>query len=76
MQGLHECEVLINRILKACAEPVEQDGRTMQVSASIGLTLYPLDNADGLIRHADRAMYEAKQSGKNRYFVFESAQEH
>jgi EAL domain-containing protein (putative c-di-GMP-specific phosphodiesterase class I) len=47
------------------------------VSASIGVTFYPQDDsdADQLIRHADRAMYEAKQSGKNRFYVFDSAKD-
>ena len=76
VQGLEECRTLIDRLLKACADPVMHDSHVMQVSASIGLTLYPRDNsdADGLIRHADGAMYQAKQSGKNRFFVFQPTQ--
>jgi diguanylate cyclase (GGDEF)-like protein/PAS domain S-box-containing protein len=75
VQGLGECAELVERILNACSEPVVLDNRLMQVSASIGLTLYPQDDssADQLLRHADRAMYEAKQSGKNRYIVFDAA---
>jgi EAL domain-containing protein (putative c-di-GMP-specific phosphodiesterase class I) len=47
----------------------------MQVSASIGVTLYPQDgsDADQLMRHADQAMYGAKQAGKNRYRLFDTA---
>jgi diguanylate cyclase (GGDEF)-like protein len=43
------------------------------VSASIGVTIYPQDDADAdqLMRHADQAMYQAKQLGKNRYHVFD-----
>jgi EAL domain-containing protein (putative c-di-GMP-specific phosphodiesterase class I) len=39
--------------------------------------MYPQDNAeaDQLMRHADQAMYEAKQSGKNKFHLFDSAQE-
>jgi diguanylate cyclase (GGDEF)-like protein len=75
VQGLGECAELVERVLNACSEPVVLDNRLMQVSASIGLTLYPQDDssADQLLRHADRAMYEAKQSGKNRYIVFDAA---
>jgi diguanylate cyclase (GGDEF)-like protein len=42
------------------------------VGASIGVTLYPLDNNDPdmLLRHADQAMYHAKQSGRNRVCLF------
>jgi predicted signal transduction protein with EAL and GGDEF domain len=49
----------------------------MQVSASIGVTLYPQDGADAdqLMRHADQAMYIAKQAGKNRYHVFDIVQD-
>jgi EAL domain-containing protein (putative c-di-GMP-specific phosphodiesterase class I) len=47
----------------------------LQVSASIGVTLYPQDgvDADQLMRHADQAMYIAKQEGKNRYRLFDTA---
>jgi EAL domain-containing protein (putative c-di-GMP-specific phosphodiesterase class I) len=50
------------------------DGVEVSVSASIGVTLYPEDNvdADSLLRHADHAMYSAKQMGKNRYQMFDS----
>ncbi len=43
-----------------------------QVSASIGITLYPEDAqcAEALIRNADQAMYEAKSRGRNRYAYF------
>jgi len=46
------------------------------VSASIGVTFYPQDDvdADKLMRHADHAMYLAKQSGRNRYHFFVAAE--
>jgi diguanylate cyclase (GGDEF)-like protein len=42
------------------------------VTASIGITLFPNDgnDTDVLIRHADRAMYEAKQQGRDTYRFF------
>jgi diguanylate cyclase (GGDEF)-like protein len=45
----------------------------VNVSVSIGVTFYPQDfvNADQLIRHADQAMYVAKESGKGRYKIFD-----
>jgi EAL domain-containing protein (putative c-di-GMP-specific phosphodiesterase class I) len=47
--------------------------QVLRVSASIGVTLYPQDgvDADLLLRHADQAMYLAKQAGKNRYHLFD-----
>ena len=47
------------------------------VTASIGYTLFPSDDADAdtLLRHADQAMYAAKQAGRNRFHQFDAAQE-
>lgn len=52
--------------------PVKINNFKVQVSASIGVAIYPehgLD-ADILLRNADHAMYQAKQRGKNQYFIF------
>jgi diguanylate cyclase (GGDEF)-like protein/PAS domain S-box-containing protein len=64
-------------LLKAAANPVTVGDVVMQVSASIGVAFYPQDGveADPLIRHADQAMYVAKQAGKNRYHLFDTAQD-
>jgi diguanylate cyclase (GGDEF)-like protein/PAS domain S-box-containing protein len=73
VQSLEDCEALLQRVLSACAEPVMIHGRVAQVSASIGITLYPEDDGtpEELIGHADQAMYRSKNNGKNRYSVFE-----
>jgi len=49
----------------------------LQVSASIGVTLYPHDGADAdlLLRHADQALYLAKQAGRNRHHFFDVARD-
>ncbi len=72
-----KCEPMLARLLRAAADPVTVGHAVLQVSASIGVTLYPQDGADAdqLIRHADQAMYQAKQSGKNRYHLFDLDQE-
>ncbi|NVO05819.1 MAG: diguanylate cyclase [Rhodoferax sp.] len=72
VQSAQEWLPLVDRVLNACSEPVQINGRTVCVSASVGVTLYPQDGADAatLIGQADRAMYRAKQSGKNRYALF------
>ncbi|MEW6446020.1 MAG: putative bifunctional diguanylate cyclase/phosphodiesterase [Pseudomonadota bacterium] len=69
------CERILLRVLAALAEPVVRNGAELQVSASIGVTLYPDDesDADALIRHADQAMYQAKLQGRNRYHFFDPA---
>lgn len=77
VDSVQDCMQMIARILDACAQPVRIQGEDLKVTASIGVTLFPQDNAepDQLMRHADQAMYEAKQSGKNKFHMFDSAQE-
>jgi len=69
-----ECFQALERILDEVSAPIQLDGMPMSISASIGVTLYPDDkvDADSLLRHADHAMYSAKQLGKNRYQLFDS----
>ena len=66
-------EPVLVRLLQVAAEPVIFNDVALQVSASIGVTHYPEDNSDAdlLLRHADQAMYTAKQSGKNQYCLFD-----
>ncbi|WNV05017.1 EAL domain-containing protein [Candidatus Methylospira mobilis] len=70
----HDYFPVLDRMLAIVAAPVIRDGREMTVSASIGVTFYPHDNEDGdtLLRHADQAMYAAKQTGKRRYQVYDA----
>lgn len=66
--------ILLDRLLGAAAQPVAFGDAQLQVSASIGVALYPVHgavDADFLLRQADQAMYRAKQSGKNRYRFFD-----
>ncbi len=69
---------LLSRLLTASAEPVRVDDLILQVSASVGVTFYPQAeeiDAEQLLRQADQAMYQAKLAGKNRYHVFDAAQD-
>ncbi len=70
-------EQMMERIHHAIAEPYLINGHTIDISASSGITFYPLDNADldSLLRHADQAMYQAKMSGKNRYHLFNAEED-
>lgn len=64
---------MLERLLGAAALPVRIGDLEIQVSASVGVTLYPQENdvaTDQLLRQADNAMYQAKLAGKNRYHVF------
>jgi diguanylate cyclase (GGDEF)-like protein/PAS domain S-box-containing protein len=66
-------EIVLERILKAASKPFNINDILLKVSASIGVTFYPIDNVDPeqLIRHADQAMYIAKLKGKNCYHLFD-----
>ncbi len=70
-------EDILRRLGAAIARPVRIDGESVQVSASIGVTLYPFDpaDADQLLRHADQAMYQAKAEGKGVHRLFNPASE-
>ncbi len=69
-----DCVQALERVLAKVSEPMMLGGEPVSVSASIGVTLYPDDNvdADNLLRHADHAMYSAKQLGKNRFQMFDA----
>ncbi|YAF94231.1 MAG: CHASE2 domain-containing protein [Nodularia sp. CChRGM 3473] len=57
------------KILANITDPIVLEGYTTRVSASIGISVYPINSQDTetLIRQADAAMYRAKHLGKNRY---------
>lgn len=68
-----ECVPVLERVLAAIAMPLYLQGQQVAVSASIGATLFPRDDAnpDFLMRHADHAMYQAKGAGKGRFHLFD-----
>jgi diguanylate cyclase (GGDEF)-like protein len=76
LEHASEFEPVLVRLLQAAAEPVAIGEHVFKLSASIGVTLYPEDgvDADRLTRHADQAMYQAKQAGRNRYQLFDVGQ--
>ena len=76
LQSEH-CEVTYQRILAAVGEPITiNDDTNLTLTASLGITLYPDDHTDAeaLIRHADQAMYAAKEKGRNQFQVFDPGQ--
>lgn len=56
-------------LVRELSAPMTVEEREIQVSASIGISLYPRDgtNAEELLHSADAAMYQVKQGGKNAY---------
>ena len=65
--------VAAGRMLQAVAEPHSIDRHELYVTASIGVSVYPEDGLDAetLIKNADTAMYQAKESGRQSYRFFE-----
>ena len=73
LQTISDGEQALQRILETLSTPFSIGAKIARVSASIGVTFFPHDDADpdALIRHADQAMYLAKQEGRNRYHLFD-----
>jgi diguanylate cyclase (GGDEF)-like protein len=65
---------IAQRIIESLQRPVNIAGRDHQVRASIGITRFPEDgsNIEELLRNADLAMYQAKDSGRSRAVFFDS----
>ena len=63
---------LLKRVLAEIGQPVMLSGREFHVGASLGVAMYPEDgeNSDALLKHADTAMYAAKNSGRNTFQFF------
>ncbi len=72
LKNAKELEEALRRVLQRLAALYTVAEQPVSISASIGVTLYPNDNgdADTLLRHADHAMYLAKEAGKNRFILF------
>jgi EAL domain-containing protein (putative c-di-GMP-specific phosphodiesterase class I) len=75
ISGEAECRHMLARIMDLIAQPLKISGHDIRISASIGVTIYPDDNsdADSLLRHADQAMYLAKEKGRNQFAFFDVA---
>jgi len=64
-----DAELMAEKILSVSREPIEVQNYHLNTSASIGIAIYPDDGVDKneIIKHADSAMYHAKEKGKDRY---------
>ncbi len=72
IDGSQAAGELARRIAEVLDEPFLIDGRYFRISSSIGITIYPDDGVTSseILKHADIAMYAAKQSGRNQYAFF------
>jgi EAL domain-containing protein (putative c-di-GMP-specific phosphodiesterase class I) len=66
---------LADRIIACIDQPFEIDGYEQFVTTSVGISVYPGNggDADTLVKHADIAMYRAKDCGRNTYQFFTAA---
>jgi diguanylate cyclase (GGDEF)-like protein/PAS domain S-box-containing protein len=72
LQNPEDAQPVLERLLQAAADPVTVGQAHIQVSASMGISVFPRDgtHADLLLRRADQSMYQAKLAGRNRYAFF------
>jgi diguanylate cyclase (GGDEF)-like protein/PAS domain S-box-containing protein len=72
MDKTHFAETTAKKINTALAVPYTVGHDVIHLSASIGITLHPYDavEPEDLIRHADQAMYVAKNNGRNQFRYF------
>ncbi len=71
----HDCGAvshIMERVLTAVRKPCALGGREFTLGCSVGISLHPADgmDADTLLKHADIAMYQAKEGGRNNYQFF------
>lgn len=66
---------VVEKILAVVTEPFRIGGREIFSSCSIGVSIYPNDGTDSgsLLKNADTAMYHAKNSGRNRFQLYDAA---
>jgi diguanylate cyclase (GGDEF)-like protein/PAS domain S-box-containing protein len=67
-----DIQAICDHLLEVITEPYDLSGHEGRVTTSIGIAVFPEDGSDvqTLLKHADAAMYRAKESGKNRYTFF------
>ena len=70
--GKEEIEQIAKRMIESVAEPYTLNDQNASISLSIGISMYPDDgeDKDTLIKAADKAMYFAKNNGKNNYQIY------
>jgi diguanylate cyclase (GGDEF)-like protein len=74
---LTRAKQLAERVLVAVRDPLSIDGTEFELDASIGVAIHPDDavTPDDLLRHADTAMYQAKNTGQGLVEIYEAEQD-
>jgi diguanylate cyclase (GGDEF)-like protein len=71
-KDLTTSKIVANKIITAMQESIVLGDSSLNVSTSIGIAIYPQDakSAEDLVKHADMAMYKAKEAGRNNFKFF------
>ena len=69
VERVEDAAYIARRICKALSKSFNLDGNEVRITTTIGISLFPDDgnDADKLLKHADVAMYHAKEQGRNGY---------
>ncbi|MGQ0752008.1 MAG: diguanylate cyclase domain-containing protein [Betaproteobacteria bacterium] len=69
LSGDEAAEPLVERMLNNLSQPIELDGGTINLTCSVGVSLYPRDGVDiaTLVMKADSAMYQVKRRGRGAF---------
>src|SRR5207245_2569661 len=72
LKSAEDAAVLAQRILSVLARPFTIEGNTLNVGASIGISIYPNDGRDfaELLKNADAALHDAKENGGGTWRLF------
>lgn len=70
--GPEQAAKVARRVMKTLSKPFNLDGTEVFVSASIGISMYPVhgDDVEALVKNADAAMYYAKEQGRAGYYFY------
>jgi diguanylate cyclase (GGDEF)-like protein/PAS domain S-box-containing protein len=73
--GVDQAAHVASSIMAALAQPMHASGQELNLTVSIGIAICPSDGGDedALLRHADAAMYHAKQNGRSAFQFFSPA---
>jgi len=75
IQNVRDCTLIAEKLVDCMSKPLVIGDRELVVTVSIGITIYPFDNAEiqGLLKNADMAMYHAKDAGRNNYQFYSAS---
>ncbi|MCQ4086720.1 EAL domain-containing protein [Saccharibacillus sp. JS10] len=76
-QQMSQAEQTAQQILHAFVKPFEVEGYELFITPSVGISMYPQHGTDpaALLQHADSAMYQAKEAGKDTYMLYDAQSE-